>query len=391
MSVTIQDNAPSLSEVEQAMESFSAISADLLTSYNALEVRATRVEEELAVTNRALEAKVAELDAVLEALPVGVAVRDADGFVCRVNGNLARTLDVQATDLIGKRDIAMLTKARSQNGRVITAKGKPLKLDMRRSKVRLAGNTETPFGSIVGSVEIVDDRSEIESLTERVHAMDKVAALGTMAGGIAHEIRNPLNAVAGFADLLESRLATSDDEKAVRWSSLISQGAAEANAIITSLMSLATPSGLERQAIEATGLIEDALAAAGDEVTGAVVHVHVDCPAFVGDHIKLRQALRNLIANAANAKPGGDLVIRAELAAGEIALTVADAGPGIAPELRARVLDPFFTTRAEGCGLGLALTNTIADLHGGRLEISASPSELGGAQVSLHLPFVQLR
>ena len=92
MSVTAQlapgASPQSVLDVERAMESFTAISANLLASYNALEARAALVEKELAVTNRALEAKVAELDAVLEALPVGVVVRDAAGNVRRVNRNL---------------------------------------------------------------------------------------------------------------------------------------------------------------------------------------------------------------------------------------------------------------------------------------------------------------
>ena len=379
-------DAKSVQDVERAMASFSTISANLLSSYNALEARAARVEEELAVTNRALEAKVAELDAVLEALPVGVVVRDASGCVQRVNQNLIETIELDPESVIGQREIPTLTTARAQNGRVLVG-DRPLQLDLRRSVVRRTD------GETLGTVEIVDDRTELEELTERLHAMDKVAALGTMAGGIAHEIRNPLNAVAGFAEMLELRLASSDDDKAARWSNLIVQGAAEANAIISSLLTISTPERLDLERIEPQGLIEEALETAqhfeGCALAGNVIHVHADCSPFLGDRIKLRQALRNLIANAHEAAPKKDLIIEALVEGDELVLAVSDAGPGIPPELRRRVLDPFFTTRADGCGLGLALTNTIANLHGGHLEIQQTPSDLGGARVAIHLPHHQ--
>ena len=366
-------------EVERAMQNFSAISENLLASYNALEARALRVEEELAVANQALEAKVAELDAVLEALPVGVVVRGADGLVQRVNRSLIETLRRPAAELVGQREIEELTLARATEGRVTTEDGRALRLDLRRSEVA------TEQGGVRGSVEIIDDRTELEALTERVHSMDKVAALGTMAGGIAHEIRNPLNAVAGFAGLLQGRLKDHADPKVARWATLITQGASEANAIISSLLSLSQPEQLEREELEPRVLIEQALAAANRTHR---VTVHVDAPAFVGDRIKLRQALRNLIANATDAAPDGPLRIDATVIGEVLELAVSDAGPGIPADLRRRVLDPFFTTRAEGCGLGLALTNTIADLHGGRLAIDPTPSELGGARVALQLPLL---
>jgi signal transduction histidine kinase len=110
---------------------------------------------------------------------------------------------------------------------------------------------------------------------------------------------------------------------------------------------------------------------------------------FRGDRIKLRQALRNLIANAIDVQPAGGRVRVDALADGErLALSVGDAGPGVPAALRGRVLEPFFTTRADGTGLGLPLVATIADLHGGRLELSSRADELGGAHFTITLPLV---
>jgi len=386
-------------KIESAMRSFSEISSNLLKSYSKLEARAERVEHKLAVANRTLESKVLELDevtrnleAILAALPTGVVVRDADGAIVRINDAAAVALGLstqQKDRAIGSPDIEVLKTARAAKGAVVLANGSARVLDLRSSMVR------NDQGRSTGTVEIIDDRTEITALGERLHAMDKVASLGTMAGGIAHELRNPLNAVAGFADLMQSRLKTTgtEDPKIIRWAQLIGRGAAEANAIITSLLTLSTPEGLDRSGIGAEDLLKEAVqAAVTPEQTQPDVEFITDVESFTGDRIKLRQALRNLVANAMDVAPGSPLRIKAtQTDEGELALEVHDAGPGIAAEMRRRVLDPFFTTRAEGTGLGLALASTIAGLHGGHLEIQNSPSDLGGALVAIHLPLLTAR
>ena len=184
-----------------------------------------------------------------------------------------------------------------------------------------------------------------------------------------------------------------EDPKISRWAHLIGRGAAEANAIITSLVTLSTPEGLDRSGIRSEELLKEAVqAAVTPEQTRPRVEFVTDVKSFTGDRIKLRQALRNLVANAMDVAPGSPLRIKAtQTDEGELALEVHDAGPGIAAEMRRRVLDPFFTTRAEGTGLGLALASTIAGLHGGHLEIQNSPSDLGGALVAIHLPLLTAR
>jgi signal transduction histidine kinase len=385
--------------IEAAMQDFSRISSSLLQSYNALEARAARVEGELAVTNRALETKVEELDevtrnleAILGALPTGVVVRDADGTIVRINHAAACALGMdagQAADALGTSDIPLLRMAREGDGEVVLANDQARVLDLRSSTVR---NCD---GQASGSVEIIDDRTELSVLGERLHAMDKIASLGTMAGGIAHELRNPLNAVAGFADLMQTRLTQSEvsDPKVLRWADLICRGALEANAIITSLLTLSTPEGIERVQIETSELFDDALkAATAPGAQQPLADYEIEVSSFCGDRIQLRQALRNLIANAIEVAPGTPLLIKSRPVPGDqLALEVHDAGPGIPANLRRRVLDPFFTTRADGTGLGLALASTIASLHGGHLEIENTASALGGALVAIHLPHPHAR
>jgi signal transduction histidine kinase len=182
------------------------------------------------------------------------------------------------------------------------------------------------------------------------------------------------------------------DGKAARYASRICDGAAEADQIISSMMSLAARERLSLELVEPRPLVEDAVASAmrvapSGRASEWKVECVVDAPSFRCDRIKLRQALRNLVANSIQAQPNGGWVrVDCRVEGGEVALRVADGGPGIPRELARRVAEPFFTTRAEGTGLGLALVHAIADLHGGRFEVSPTKAHAGGAEVSIHIP-----
>ncbi|MEW6073135.1 MAG: ATP-binding protein [Planctomycetota bacterium] len=384
-----------LAGLGEVVRSFPAILETLRRSYAELEERAARVENELYHANRELARRVAELDvlkrhleAVLESLPCGVVVRDGAGRVVRANGTALAILGVPADELIGRSDPAALRNVRSdgQERELHQDDGRRLVVAASCSRVRLAN------GRAEGSVEILDDRTERTALIEKLHAADKMAALGTMAGGIAHEIRNPLSAVRGFAGLLRESAGLS--EQARRWTSLIVAGVDEADEIIQNMLSFGSPERLRLAPVDGTALLAEAVRlAVGEEGrtpagTELTLNVQAAAPVFAGDQIKLRQAIRNLVANAATAQPdGGRIDVDLRLSGGDIVVTVSDAGPGIPAGERHRVLDPFYTTHADGTGLGLALVATIARLHGGDVEVSPRPSALGGAEIRLHIPY----
>ncbi len=386
--------ARTASELETAVRDLTALGASLARSYDALQERAQRVEGELARANRELARKVGELDAVtaeleavLEALPTGVVVRDARGHVVRVNDAALSVLGKAREEVLGSRD-ALLgaddTSGAWREESLVRDDGARRVVAHRSSAIAGAGRAR--------SVEILDDRTALVELSERMHALDKLAALGDMAGGIAHELRNPMMAVKGFADLLASRLQTQDEP--LRWARLIVEGVDEANGILSSMMSLASPDKLVLETIDAAELAREALAMAQRDagVAPYAADWRFECVtnelSFGGDRIKLRQALRNLIANALQAQ-GARGAVQVEIALdGEtLALRVSDAGPGIPREFARRVLEPFFTTRAEGTGLGLALVERIAALHGGRVNLVPNRGPLGGASIAVCIPY----
>ncbi len=395
MTPTSQQHLPEL-DLERAMRELESLGASLTTSYRSLEERARRVEQELAVANRELARKVAELDevkagleAVLAALPTGVLVRDADGRIVRANAAALAVLGADESAVLGRASTEFDGHSDEwTEHEMVYPDGSRRIVASRRSVV---ARDLRAGGEPTGTVEILDDRTRVVELSERLHAMDKLSAMGDMASGIAHELRNPMMAVKGFAELLAPRLPEGSDER--RWAGLIVEGSAESETILASMMSLASPEKLALDSVDAHELARAALRLArlGAERDGEFrfeLSSSVDCPSFAGDRIKLRQALRNLLANAIEAQPEGGRVHLSIMREGdEVVARVQDAGPGISHKLARRVFEPFFTTRAEGTGLGLALVQRIAVLHGGRVEISPLPSPLGGAEVRLHIPF----
>ncbi len=376
-------------DVEQAIHAFTGVMAELQGSHKALEERAERMEADLFTANKQLATKVAELetlhrhlDSILAALPTGVIERAPSGKVVRMNSAARRLLglDPNSVDL----DELSSIELDAQEGSTLLAgpDGSERNLDLRRAEVC------DDSGEISAHLQILEDRTELTRITEHLHNQSKMVALGTMAGGIAHEVRNPMNAIRGFASLLLR--SHGEDSTVQRHAERITAGVDEVDAILSSVLAFADPERLRLEDQNAQDCVLEAVQLvsrdAGDMTPWNVTVVAPPIP-FVGDGFQLRIALRNLVANAIQVQPsGGTIHVRAEAIEDALVFEVDDAGPGIDPSLLRRLRDPFFTTRAEGTGLGLPLVDTIARLHGGSLEIESTPSPLGGARFVLRVP-----
>jgi len=211
----------------------------------------------------------------------------------------------------------------------------------------------------------------------RLARTERLASVGALAAGVAHEVNNPLTAILGHARLL-SRAADTDVSESAR--AILSE-AERCQVIVRALLDLTRPQRLQPVSVAVHELIDDvveALAASGKTtpitIDGASV-VEADAP-------KLRQIVWNLLLNACEANPAGP--VRVAISRDErVHVRVSDAGPGVAPELRARLFEPFVTSKPAGSGLGLAVSAALAQAHGGSLKLV--PSEVG-ATFELELP-----
>ncbi|MEZ6018759.1 MAG: ATP-binding protein [Planctomycetota bacterium] len=372
------------------LQRFQGVLAELQASHARLESQARRLSAELEVSNRALELKVAELDrtnqfleAILSSLPTGVIVRNAEHRIVRTNRACQQILDMPAETLLDTTEELPIDGSRDgkQWNIWITPGGEPRTVTVGTSEVH------DQAGQSLGCVEILSDQTELAETTRRMHQQSKMAALGTMAGGIAHEIRNPMNAVRGFAGLLNRPGITEENRR--RYADAIERGVVEVEGIIRGLLRLANPSDLDIETLDSRELFENALERVQSQemASGIEWSSEMTAVAFPGDRVQLRQALRNLIANAVQAQNGqGRVHVACTACEGEVRFEIHDGGPGFTIASAEQWVDPFFTTRADGMGLGLALVDRIARLHHGRLQISPAPSHLGGACVRLCLP-----
>lgn len=228
---------------------------------------------------------------------------------------------------------------------------------------------------------------ELRQNVQKLRRAERLSAVGQLSAGLAHEIRNPLASISGAAGILMRAHASPEDvEDCLR---IIQAESTRLSRLLSSFLEFARPRSLKLQPAELRPLLESVIALAGHQPPAT--HARLECHLEPGieviecDPEQLKQVLLNLVLNAIQASPmGGVVQLHARRDGGFLVIEVADEGRGIPPELRERVFEPFFTTRENGTGLGLALAAKIVEQHKGVLLALAN--DAGGATLRLELP-----
>lgn len=233
---------------------------------------------------------------------------------------------------------------------------------------------------------LIRDRTELASLERELHRNEKLAAIGRMAAGVAHEIRNPLSALRGFAQFFSKKLAGREPEEL--YARTMVQEADRLNRVITDLLFLARPRQLDFVQAVLEDVFEETknLLSMDLQARNCILEYDVRAGTVFADRDALKQALINLVMNSVFAMPedGGKIVLRSLPGDAGVCLQVEDSGRGMSTEEREHALEPFFTTRNQGTGLGLAIVHAIMQEHGGTISIETSPGN--GTTVSLLFP-----
>ncbi|HVT17899.1 MAG TPA: ATP-binding protein [Thermoanaerobaculia bacterium] len=360
----------------------------LATFERALETLARRDE-------RGGEDDIAALERTLSAsLESGLLLLGSDGRVLALNavgaallGTAPAAPGAQLADLLAEQPelLALLAPALGE-GRVLKRQECTVRAG---AQTRTLGLTTHPLrrddGQVRGYLVLFADLTEARRRAEESRLADSLARLGEMAGGIAHELRNSLATLRGYLTLIERR---PDEESIADYISEIRREADHLQRVLEDFLAFARP-GTAR--LEDLSLAALARRAAADPVlSGCRVEVRAAAPEprLRGDPQLLERALRNLLHNAAQAESAagrsGPLHIGIDSHPDGIELTIDDTGPGLPPEVRARLFHPFVTTRPGGVGLGLALAHRIITLHGGTLHLEPRPT--GGTRARLFFP-----
>ena len=341
----------------------------------------------------------ATTERMLLSLPDGLILFDASGCISHINDiaclwlryaapPLGHTADIlpQGLAVLAKHLLAEPSLPDTELDLVIDETLLPL-------SVR-GGPVETQEEGRVGSIMILRDLSDRKHLEDELRRREKMVAIGTLAAGVAHEIRNPLSSIKGYATYFGARFPDdSEDREAAR----VMVGEVERlNRVISDLIELARPTSIMRRPTDFTALIEDIIRLLRQNAESRNVHIRLDTPeprsqtspdlpSIDADPDRLRQALLNLCLNALDAMPdGGELTLSLQAGDSHLIVEAHDTGIGIPPENLTTIFDPYFTTKGHGTGLGLATVHKIIEAHGGHIMAMSTPGN--GSTFRIFLP-----
>jgi signal transduction histidine kinase len=341
----------------------------------------------------------------------GVIAIHRDGRLALINDEAYRifALPRQANDL--GRPFGDVFRTRPDLTRVLSAAFElttlPNRAELRLKELdRVIGYTLSQVrdddGVPIGAVLFFKDLTRVEQLEERERLRDRLASLGEMAAGIAHELKNPLAGIEVTAGLLRRLVPHSPDAQSLL-ADIISE-AKLANAIVVEMLEFVRPIRLEVERTSVPEIVNQALTMAESKASRGDVQLQLeispDLPLVEADQHQLCQVFTNLLINAFEALDGrGRVTIRAAAVELEqdpsfssetadptpaIVVEVVDDGPGVPAQLTDRIFDPFFTTKPKGSGLGLSIVRKIVDAHDGRIDLHSAPGE--GTRFRVTLP-----
>lgn len=276
------------------------------------------------------------------------------------------------------------------NGQIVNKDGSTAILDMTASLLK------DDVNAVRGIILIFQDITKMIEMEEQVRTQERMATVGSLAAGIAHEIRNPLASLSGSIQVLQGELDLKEDNR--RLMDIVVRETDRLNTIITEFLEYARPRTAQSEHVMLISILDETIMLLKNSKNFSndiIITCDVDQHCRIrGDSLRLRQVFWNLLINSCQAMPnGGSITITASslLTAGDEAawcdIVFSDTGVGIAPEYLGKIFIPFFTTKADGTGLGLAIAYRIIEDHGGRIEVD---SEFGkGTQFKVRLPLAE--
>ncbi len=354
---------------------------------------------------RSLEQKAGQIEQlkefqenIIESLRVGVLTLDLEGRVETWNSFLEQLLQRSRQQALGQPleqvlPVELAAEILACTEATETASIPRFPLRTPAGEERLLHVTVTPLvnrqGERLGRLVLLDDITERVRLEEQMQQNEKLASLGLLAAGVAHEVNTPLAVIANYAQMLARQLAA-DDTRQVLVEKIVRQ-TFRASEIVNHLLNFSRARPAEFSEVNLNAVIEEALGLVRPGLAGARIQIELDLePSLApirGHAHRLQQVFVNLLLNARDAMPsGGRLTIATRGADDRVLVEIRDTGVGIPPEALGRIFDPFFTTKApgRGTGLGLSVSYGIVREHGGSISVDSRPGS--GTTFRLEFP-----
>ena len=363
-------------------------------------------EKELEALHRAERERAQQTERMSEAvtrnMPAGLLLLNASGLITSANPAAEAALGVKSlayrrfNEVLGAGSrLTELVAGCLEHGR--TFRREEVEYLTPSHELRQLGVTISPIqnnaNEITGAICLLSDLTELAALQKQIHTKENLAALGELSAGIAHEFKNALATISGYAQMIRSEAQPGTDLH--EHGDLILRQTRSLTHVVTEFLKFARPLELADEQVSLRPMIERIVVEIGEGVGNVSFVTSGDFAEVSGDDALLRQAILNLARNAAEAAAdnpaGGRVIIRGEIdKSGPLQgqkISITDNGPGIPPESLTKIFVPFYTTKANGTGLGLAVVQKIIVQHGGSIEARNQP--LGGAEFIVWLPFVR--
>lgn len=374
---------------ERKARDLQQVSAQLEEAYRKLEERAIQLINVQDYTS-----------SILRSITSGVLTVGPDGSVATANPAAERMLAMSEFEMVPKpigslfrddggiaADVAKVLSGRLplalRETTLVTPDAREVHVQASTSRMRAVG------GTVLGAVVTLEDVSDIKALTEQLIRADRLAAMGELTAGVAHEVRNPLGVIRASVQLLED--AHCDPGRIREAGDVIKQEIDRLDKVIKALLDFGRPSTPTLVRIDLNDVLQDVILFTTRFAKQSDVRIDSDLadglPPVLGDPDQLKQVFLNLVTNAVQAmeQGGGSIIISTRSDGDYVETFVRDTGPGIAPDELPKVFDPFFTKRAEGTGLGLTIVHRIIDEHDGHIGVESSPD---GTKFTVSLPAV---
>ncbi len=340
---------------------------------------------------------------ILKSMTSGMIITDDRGKIVRMNHPVEMILDLSESQVLGKRYqavfekdsplcLAIKTALKEQRTfsipelNLVRKSGEGVPLSLSASAVK------NEQGKMLGVMVFLTDLTEIKKLQEEIAFKDKMAALGEMSSGLAHELRNSMGTILGFSKLLK-KIKDDPASQSQAIDGIVNE-ALSMESMLKRFLSFAKPFQPKIEKISLNEIIRECLLSVKETLKENKIVFEFEpqphLPLILGDKLLLKQCFQNLVQNSIEAMPqGGKLSIRVEEKTAfsnqrSLVVEISDTGCGIAKEAQQKIFNPFFTSKEKGTGLGLSLVKKIVSLHNGKIELESEPNR--GTTFKIYLP-----